>query len=223
MYRSLSLGGVGLLVLALTSGVVFGKPPGHDRPSQMPARQHSHSRSPGSMSHANNGGKKAVAKNKKPGKPKPAKKTGNKKKNDNRKKYHKKHHKKHHKRSGPGGDLPDVSDLIGGAGSDDVGGPDGRDGDDGDDPEVEGTYGLLITDLDDDGPAAAAGLDVDDTILSVNGIRVQSAEQLRAAFKNAKGRVEVVYISDDTGEVEEVMVTPRNGRIGITMDEVEVN
>jgi len=104
-------------------------------------------------------------------------------------------------------------------GSDAGGGGDGPDG-----PAVEPGLrtgkGLLVTDIDEDGPAAVAGLDVDDTILSVNGVRVQSVEGLRAVVEKATGPVSVVFLSDDTGDVEEADVTPRNGRLGITMDVV---
>jgi hypothetical protein len=168
------------------------------------------------------GGKKTFGKKKKNGKPKPSKKSGKKKH-----KKHKHHHRKHHKKHGSQdeGDMPDDGGDGGGdAGGGDAGGgsPSGGDEPDSDDPEVAGGRGLLITDLEDDGPAATAGLDVDDTILSVNGARVQSVEELRAALKSVNRPVKLVYISDDTGDTEFVMVTPNHGRIGVTMDEVEL-
>jgi len=217
MRRFPALCGMVLLVLVCTSGFLFGKPPGH---------QHRHSTSPPTRSSQTSfesdmvgnwgGGKKSVGNKKKSGKPKPSKKSGKKKH-----KKHKHHHKKHHKKHGSQdeGDMPDA----GGDGGGDAGGGDvGGDEPDGDDSEVAGGRGLLITDLEDDGPAATAGLDVDDTILSVNGVRVQSVEELRAALKNVGGPVKLVYISDDTDDTEDVMVTPRRGRIGVTMDEVEL-
>ena len=152
-----------------------------------------------------------IIKKQKTGKPKPSKKTGNKKKNQKHTKHHNKHYPKYFFQEG-------VERLEGGgAGAVEVPEPD-----EDDDPVVEGGRGLLITDLEEDGPAAAAGLDVDDTILSVNGVRVESVEALRGALKNVKGPVEVVFISDDSGETETVTVKPHRGRLGITMEEVDL-
>jgi C-terminal processing protease CtpA/Prc len=93
---------------------------------------------------------------------------------------------------------------------------------DANDPEVVGDKGLLITNLEDGGPAMVAGLDVDDTILSVNGVRVQSVAELQAVLKKATGPVEVVFISDDSGDVMEVDVTPKNSSLGVTTEVVEL-
>jgi membrane-associated protease RseP (regulator of RpoE activity) len=227
MHRPLSVGGVGLLVLVLTAGLAFGNTQPQPAPLKTPARQ----ASPASFVSAN-GGKKFVNK-KKAGKTKPGKKTGKKKKNKHKKHHKKHHHKKHHKHHK--GDKDDQGGAEGGAddgGGDesggDMGGGDAGGGGDGPDgpavePALQAGKGLLITDLDADGPAAVAGLDVDDTILSVNGVRVQSVEGLRAVVEKATGPVTVVFLSDDTGDVEEADVTPRKGRLGITMDVVAVD
>jgi hypothetical protein len=235
MQRFLALCGVGVLVVVLLAGTGFGKPPGHQhKPSHSTPTQTPRTTSPKTTFSSGtggntNGGSKTFVKKKKPGKPKPGKKTGGKKKNKKHKKHHKKHHKRHKKdSSGTGGDDGGGDDAGGGdTGGGDAGG-DGDDAnggsgtDDANDPEVAGQRGLLITDLEEDGPAAVAGLDVDDTILSVNGTRVQTVEGLRAALRNVNGPVNVVYISDDTGNTEDVKVVARNGRIGVTMDEVEL-
>ncbi len=228
MRRFPALCGTVLLVLVCTSGFLFGKPPTHQH-RQTTSRPTQSFQTRFESSNAGNwgGGKKSFGKKKKSGKPKPSKKSGKKKH-----KKHKHHHKKHHKKKGSqdGGDMPDDGGDGGGdagggdAGGGDAGGggPGGGDERDADDPEVASGRGLLITDLDDDGPAATAGLDVDDTILSVNGVRVQSVEELRAALKNVDRPVKLVYISDDTGDTEDVMVRPKRGRIGVTMDEIEL-
>jgi hypothetical protein len=223
MNRSLSLGGVGLLVLVFTAGMAFGHPPHHTpvRPAHTPV-QPNYQKPP---SFYMDGGKKDigtkdvvqkdvikkdvvkkdVVKNNKTGKKKVEKKSGKVKKN----KKHKKH-KKHHKHRPKAWADGDDDSADGGT-------------DDGDDPEVESGTGLQITDLDETGPAMEAGLDVDDTILSVNGVRVKSVLELRAVVEKATGPVRVVFLSDDTGNVEEVDITPKKGRLGITMEEVNVN
>ena len=94
--------------------------------------------------------------------------------------------------------------------------------DDQDDGEIEGDFGLIITDLDEDGPAAEAGLDIDDTIISINGVRVQTLEQMNTALKNIKGTVVIVFISDESEEVEEEDITPKAGKIGATLEVVEL-
>jgi hypothetical protein len=245
MQRPLSLCGVGLLVLVLTAGLTFANSQAPSRPLTTAAEQSSPS-SFASFKGGNKGGnKKFVSKKKKPGKAKPGKKTGNKKKN--KKKHHKKHHhKKHHKKhkkdkddmgggdeggGGEGGGESGGGDEGGGGeGGGDMGGGDSGGGDSGGsgsenavEPELRTGHGLLITDLDENGPAANAGLDVDDTILKVNGVRVQSVEELRAVVEAAKGPVVVVYISDETGDMEEAQMTPQKGRLGITMDVVTVD
>jgi predicted metalloprotease with PDZ domain len=91
-----------------------------------------------------------------------------------------------------------------------------------DDPEVDGDFGLLIVDLLDGGPAMEAGLDIDDTILSINGVRVQSLADVKKALKDVKWQIVIVFISDDSGDVEEVDVTLKDGKLGLTLEVVEL-
>jgi membrane-associated protease RseP (regulator of RpoE activity) len=190
--------------LILTAGMTFGHPPHHVQPR--PPVQH-FDKSP---SYNRGGGTKEIEKfdggKKKTDKKKVGTKSGNPKKNKKHTKHRKRHHR--HGKNSTGGD--DDSD------------DDGAD-DSADDPEVASGTGLQIIDLADAGPGAKAGLDVDDTILSVNGVRVQSVEELRAVVEKAKGVVTVVFISDNTGDVEEADVTPKHGRLGLTMIEVGVD
>jgi membrane-associated protease RseP (regulator of RpoE activity) len=236
MQRSLSLGGVAVLIVALMTGLTFGNTPAPTRSltSAGPASSSSFTSIKGGKK---GGNKKSIGKKRKPGKPKPGKKTGNKKKNK-KKKHHKNHHHKKHKKhkkhkddgddgdeGGSGGDVGG-GDMGGGdVGGGDVGGgdPSGPEIPDAVEPALRAGHALLITDLEPDGPAATAGLDVDDTILSVNGVRVQSVEELRAVVEKATGPVSVVYISDDTGDVEDADIVPLKGRLGITMDVVTVD
>jgi membrane-associated protease RseP (regulator of RpoE activity) len=223
MNRMVCFGGVGALVLALTASMVFGS---------TKAVNQTFSRSATSAFSSGSGSESAVSKMgvMKKGKKKPMKKSGKNKKN---KKHHRKHHRRHHHHhhrehgrdcgwhddhhrgwphfmfSGIPSGVHFVSTPITVV-------------DDEDDGEIEGDFGLIITDLDEDGPAAEAGLDIDDTIISINGVRVQTLEQMNTALKNIKGTVVIVYISDESEEVEEEDITPKAGKIGATLEVVEL-
>ncbi len=214
MKRSLILGGVSLLALVLTAGVSFGEPQKPTKPTK-PTTPTTKTTNPSNGGTGTTGmdtpstmgtGDKTGMKDKKTGKKKPHHKSGKHKHKHHHKNHHHKHHKHHH-----------VAFVAGGTDGGAVG------ADDEDDPEIEGDFGLLITDIDEAGPAAEAGLDVDDTILSVNGVRVQTVEELRTALKNVTGPITVVYISDDTEDVEEVEVTVKDGKMGITMEVVKLD
>ncbi len=226
MKRMVSFGGVGVLVLALTGSTVLGMPMSSTKTASMSFD--------GSAKSALSSDEDAVSTiTGKKGKKKPVKKSGKHKKN---KKHHRKHHRRHHHHRrdhdrdrdrgwhhdrdryhrdwphfsfwGNQSNVQFVSTSI--AVVDD------------EDEEIEGDFGLIITDLDEDGPAAKAGLDIDDTIISINGVRVQTLEQLNTALKNIKGTVVVVFISDESEEVEEEDITPKAGKIGATLEVVEL-
>jgi len=55
--------------------------------------------------------------------------------------------------------------------------------------------GLVVTDLDSSGPAASAGLKVDDVILEVNHQPVKSASQLQAAIQKSGSRPALLLIN----------------------------
>jgi S1-C subfamily serine protease len=79
-----------------------------------------------------------------------------------------------------------------------------------------------LTDMDDDGPASEAVQQPGDVLLHVDGVRVQSAAQLRTALANAGGEAEVVFINAGTGLLDAVRVAPRHGRTGTRTEPVEV-
>jgi membrane-associated protease RseP (regulator of RpoE activity) len=237
MKRSLGLFGAGLLALVLTASLVFG-----GVPSQHAASTNGSAKT--SFVSAKSGKKKG-------GKKKPGKKSG-KKKHKHQHRHHRKHHHRHHDHDRDrdrdhdrdrdrdrdydrdrdrdydrdyDGDWDHVSSIVqpvNGLSNQVIGTTDLVVADDKPDAEVDGDKGLLITEIVDGGPAAEAGLDVDDTILSVNGVRVQTVEELNAVVEKATGAVVVVFISDDSGDVEEVDITPKNGKLGLSTEVVEL-
>jgi hypothetical protein len=117
---------------------------------------------------------------------------------------HHKHRRHHHRHRGGYGDA------------------DGDDGDSDDATADAARYGVLILDLSR-GPAARAGLQVDDIILSFNGVDTPSYEALAGAVQQAGDQAEVVYIDGDTGEETSCTVYPAAGRIGVTGQGVRVD
>ncbi|MGD8494541.1 MAG: PDZ domain-containing protein [Gemmatimonadales bacterium] len=75
--------------------------------------------------------------------------------------------------------------------------------------------GALITEVPDDGPAAEAGLQTDDVIVSWNGSRIESAAQLtRVVGETPAGRsVEVGYVRDGRQRTTKVEVADRSPAI----------
>ena len=88
-------------------------------------------------------------------------------------------------------------------------------------PAADAEYGLRVTALDAAGPAAAAGLQVGDIILTVGGERVQTLDELRTATGSAAAE-EVVYIRASTGVTEAATVAPRGGLLGVRIEQVSV-
>lgn len=75
--------------------------------------------------------------------------------------------------------------------------------------------GALITEVPDDGPAAEAGLQTDDVIVSWNGSRIESAAQLtRVVGETPSGRsVEVGYVRDGRERSTKVELADRSPAI----------
>jgi membrane-associated protease RseP (regulator of RpoE activity) len=88
-------------------------------------------------------------------------------------------------------------------------------------PVVATEWGMLITEETRTGPASAAGMRVNDIILNVGGMRTQTFDQLANALATV-GPVEVVFFNSESKQTEKTMVTPVNGRIGVTAQPVEV-
>jgi membrane-associated protease RseP (regulator of RpoE activity) len=72
--------------------------------------------------------------------------------------------------------------------------------------------GALVSDVPDDGPAAEAGLQADDVIVSWNGSRVESAAQLRRLVSETPaGRsVELGYVRDGRQQTASVELADRS-------------
>jgi S1-C subfamily serine protease len=73
------------------------------------------------------------------------------------------------------------------------------------------------------GPAARAGLQPDDIILSFNGQATPTFEALADAVQQSGSEAEVYYINADTGARETMTLSGVNGRIGITGYGVQVD
>jgi serine protease Do len=58
---------------------------------------------------------------------------------------------------------------------------------------------LLVEDVD--GPAAVAGVRPGDVILGVNGAKVKSMDELRAAAKKRNGKVVALLIERDNAQI----------------------
>jgi hypothetical protein len=84
------------------------------------------------------------------------------------------------------------------------------------------TFGMQIRQLFD-GPAARAGLQPGDVILSIGGVPTPTAEVLGGVLQQATGAVEVVVLRNATGERESVVLTPEDGRIGVFSESVRVD
>jgi membrane-associated protease RseP (regulator of RpoE activity) len=105
---------------------------------------------------------------------------------------------------------PSESGLVKGPSNEDRG--DGADG-----PEL----GMKLTELDRAGTAAEAGLRPGDIFVSVDGLRVASADDVRPKLAG-KSEVEVVFVNVDNGGLESVRVGVRDGLLGVTGETVEL-
>jgi S1-C subfamily serine protease len=92
--------------------------------------------------------------------------------------------------------------------------------------EVDGdhpvSFGVEISEVDD-GPAAEAGLQKGDVILSLGGVATPTIDDLREALGNAEQEAEVVYIDGETGECATKVVAPKEGRIGAVVEAMQVD
>jgi V8-like Glu-specific endopeptidase/tetratricopeptide (TPR) repeat protein len=82
--------------------------------------------------------------------------------------------------------------------------------------------GLKIADITDEGAAKKAGLNAGDIIVNIGSKRVRSFDELAAALATTKGAVEIVIIKSESGKRETFSVTPLAGKIGVSVDPVEV-
>jgi hypothetical protein len=83
-------------------------------------------------------------------------------------------------------------------------------------------YGVLITEMQR-GTAAKQGLRPGDIILSYNGSATPTFEALADAVQQSGNEAEVVFINQDNGEEEAITLFPVEGRIGVTVEPVQVD
>jgi regulator of sigma E protease len=83
------------------------------------------------------------------------------------------------------------------------------------------TFGVEITHMED-GPAAEKGLLAGDIILNFNGTPTPSFEDLRDAVARSNGRAVALVLNGETGDRELVTLFPVEGRIGVTVEPVQV-
>jgi membrane-associated protease RseP (regulator of RpoE activity) len=89
-------------------------------------------------------------------------------------------------------------------------------------PEQAAVYGVKITKLNKKGTAAKQGLEVGDIILSYNGTDTPTFETLRDAVQQSSGAVEVIFYNAENEQRESITLYPRNGRIGVSGESVQV-
>jgi hypothetical protein len=89
-------------------------------------------------------------------------------------------------------------------------------------PPLGTDTGMKILNVEKDGPAAKGLLRVGDTILSVGTNRVQTFDELRSALGPLNGAVDIVFINGENGKREKLPVKVANGRIGATVQEVQL-
>jgi regulator of sigma E protease len=75
-------------------------------------------------------------------------------------------------------------------------------------------YDTMVLDLVPDFPAASAGIEIGDTILSVDNIKVTGLEEIRAALAGKSDKEVVVALESDTKGAITVKVTPKNNEEG---------
>lgn len=83
--------------------------------------------------------------------------------------------------------------------------------------------GAKITTILPGSPAADAGLEVDDIIVSVNGVKITSTTHLINALKSAGGTAQLVVINNRDGQQVDVTAFPKVGKLGIDAAIVELS
>jgi hypothetical protein len=82
--------------------------------------------------------------------------------------------------------------------------------------------GVKITELLP-GTAADQGLRQGDIILSFGGTPTPTYEALCDVVQQVGSRAEVIFINSENGQTESVVLYPRNGRIGLSGETVDLN
>jgi membrane-associated protease RseP (regulator of RpoE activity) len=87
-------------------------------------------------------------------------------------------------------------------------------------PTATGDTALQIADVSP-GPAQQAGLRAGDVIFAINGSRVQTGDDMRKIVGPA-AEVEVEFFKPQDGRTATVKVTPKDGYIGVTVEQIPV-
>lgn len=83
-------------------------------------------------------------------------------------------------------------------------------------------WGLKITQLAPDGPAAKAQLQVGHIIVMAGNQRTQSFEQLTGVLAQATEPIEVIIFLEDTRQLVKTVITPVGGKIGVAVEPVQI-
>jgi S1-C subfamily serine protease len=84
--------------------------------------------------------------------------------------------------------------------------------------EADDEGGVLLRAVTRGAAAEQAGLRAGDVILSFDGVRTRTFEELQDAVQQADGPVKVVFINGENGETEYLTVEPEEGLIGVTCE-----
>jgi len=84
--------------------------------------------------------------------------------------------------------------------------------------EADDEGGVLLRAVTRGAAAEQAGLRAGDVILSFDGVRTRTFEELQDAVQQADGPVKVVFINGENSETEYLTVEPEEGRIGVTCE-----
>jgi len=89
--------------------------------------------------------------------------------------------------------------------------------------EVVPETGLRITWMDETGPAATQGLQVGDVIVQLAGMPTHNYDDVRLALQQAGDTAEVVFLNVENGQLESMTVQPVATRLGISVEEVQID
>jgi membrane-associated protease RseP (regulator of RpoE activity) len=81
-------------------------------------------------------------------------------------------------------------------------------------------WGLKVTQLAPEGPAAKAMLQVGHVIVMAGDQRTQSFEQLTGVLNKANGPIEVVIYLENTRQLVKTVIAPQGGKIGVAVEPV---
>ena len=84
-------------------------------------------------------------------------------------------------------------------------------------------WGMKVTQVAPAGAAAKANLRAGDIILTANGKRTQSFDDLTAALAGQNEPIDIVMINGENNKLEKLRIVPANGKIGVATESVVLN